>query len=215
MRSWWLSLWLVATLSACLYIVLTVPFSEWVSAIESLRPRLMAEGGWAVAEFVLAATLLMQIGFPRLLVFSLGGFFFGFFPGILWGLLASVVGALLTFYLVRHAGWLRFTQRYPRLHAMAVRLESHGIWAVVVLRQLPMSGYLNNILLGMTTLAPRDFFWGTVLGYLPLGAAFCLVGAGLMKGNNQELVWVALPIFLVSMLLARWLGRHALPESGR
>jgi uncharacterized membrane protein YdjX (TVP38/TMEM64 family) len=78
-----------------------------------------------------------------------------------------------------------------------------------------MSGYLNNILLGMTTLAPRDFFWGTVLGYLPLGAAFCLVGAGLMKGNNQELVWVALPVFLVSMLLARWLGRHALPESGR
>lgn len=213
MRNYLTTLLFCTAFSTFLFFAMTIPFSEWLSTFESFRPKLLAEGRWAAAKFVIAAVLLMQIGFPRLLVFSLGGFFFGFFPGMIWAVLGSVVGALLTFQLVRNVRWLSFSRRYPRLQSMADRIQSHGIWVVIVLRQLPMSGYLNNILLGMTNFSLRDFFWGTVLGYLPLGAAFCMVGAGLMERESGELIGVAGIMFIISMLLAWWLRRKWPPET--
>jgi uncharacterized membrane protein YdjX (TVP38/TMEM64 family) len=53
-------------------------------------------------------------------------------------------------------------------------------------RQLMLPGVLINVLLGVTPVSHRAFWFGTLLGYLPLNVAFTLVGSGLGKGSLAQ-----------------------------
>ena len=52
---------------------------------------------------------------------------------------------------------------------------------VALIRQLPINGFYNNVLLGLTPVSHGDFLLGSVLGFLPLGVTACLLGAGLIQ----------------------------------
>ena len=47
-------------------------------------------------------------------------------------------------------------------------------------------GLVLNVLLGMTQVRHRVFWFGTLIGYLPLNVAFTLVGSGLGKGDLAQ-----------------------------
>jgi uncharacterized membrane protein YdjX (TVP38/TMEM64 family) len=153
-----------------------------------LSSELLSFGVAAPLVFVTATITLTILGAPRLLVFSLGGLAFGAGLGLVWSLLGTLLGAYATFLLVRTLGGDAILHRYPKLNRYCHGIPNRGLLTVLLVRQMPMNGLHNNLLLGLSSVKHRDFLLGSTLGYLPLGVAASLVGAGVITGDLTRMV---------------------------
>jgi uncharacterized membrane protein YdjX (TVP38/TMEM64 family) len=187
------------------------PLKTWLAEGELIKQELAQLGYGAPLVFTLAAAALTAIGVPRLLLCSLGGLAFGFGAGLLWTQIATVMGSYATFAFVRRRGRDYALSRFPKLRRFSQQLESKGIMAVVLLRQLPMNGFYNNVFLGLTPVSHRDFLIGSLLGFLPLGLTACLIGAGLIQpdfSKSMQYLMLALVLSLGLGLLLKQLIRR-------
>jgi len=171
------------------------PVNDWLAQGQLIKNELALFGIAAPIVFTAAAALLTAIGVPRLLLCSLGGMTFGFAWGLLWTQLGTLLGSYATFLFARWRGRDYTLQHFPRLRSFSLRLEKQGLRAVLLLRQVPMNGFYNNVLLGLTPVSHRDFIFGSLLGFLPLGVTACLIGAGLIQTDAaQGVQYVALAL---------------------
>ncbi|NJD08342.1 MAG: TVP38/TMEM64 family protein [Methylococcaceae bacterium] len=189
----------VIALGAVAYLT---PLRTWLAEGELIKQELTQLGIWAPLVFTIAAALLTAIGMPRLLLCSLGGLAFGFASGLLWTEVATVLGSYATFVFVRQRGSDYALTRFPRLQGFSRQLETKGIMAVILLRQLPMNGFYNNVFLGLTPVSHRDFLIGSLVGYLPLGLTACLIGAGLLQPDFSK----SMQYLLLALVLSLGLG---------
>lgn len=207
---------LVLALGAAVYLT---PLKTWLEQGQLIKAQLAAFGWAAPLAFALAVAALTAVGVPRLMVCSLGGMIFGFAWGLAWTQLGTLLGSYLVFLFVRRRGRDYALERFPRLRGFAQNLESRGLASVLIIRQLPMNGFYNNVFLGLTPVSHRDFLLGSLLGFLPLGVTACLLGAGMIQGDLVKGVqYVALAMacsLLLGLLLKRWTDRAAAPEQVR
>jgi len=170
--------------------------------------RLLAEGheivvalrrlGWiAPAVFVPAVGILVAMGCPRLLLCPIGGLAFGFLPGLLWTQIGTLAGSYATFLFVRWGGRPFVLHRWPALERYAARVEKHGLVGVLLVRQVPVSGFIVNSLLGLTHVGHAAFLGGTAIGILPEAIPMTLVGAS----GAEESLRTALATLLTVMVL--------------
>jgi len=177
------------------------PVQAWLADGRFIRAWLVPFGSAAPWVFVAAAAGFTAIGIPRLLMYSLGGMAFGFAWGLAWSQIGTLLGSYLIFRFIRWRGRAYALHRFPRLRSFTQRLESRGLLSVLLLRQMPLSGFYNTLLLGLTPVTQRDFLCGSFLGFLPLGTAACLLGAGLIqqdvfKGLNYMILGLACAVIL-------------------
>ncbi|QSA96246.1 TVP38/TMEM64 family protein [Methylococcus sp. EFPC2] len=177
------------------------PLKSWLEQGQAIKDELAVFGLAAPAIFVLAAASLTAIGVPRLLVCSLAGMVFGLAWGLVWSQAATVLGSYATFLFVRWRGRDYTLAHFPRLKRVSDTLEGRGVLSVLLLRQLPMNGFYNNVFLGLTPVAHRDFLLGSLLGFLPLGVTACLIGAGLIQGEVTKGVQYLSLAFVCSLVL--------------
>ncbi len=167
-------------------------FTDWgdrVRELIALRDTLAAAGIQGMAIFIGLTTVLMGLGSPRLLFFTLGGFVFGFVNGLLLALLASLLASFINFNAFRWAGrdWVKQRFGNHRLAAAVVQLKPTAL-SVFIVRQLPISNVLVNLSLALSATGNRDFLLGSLFGFLPLGIAATLIGSGLA----DEGVWLGI-----------------------
>lgn len=172
---------LVLAASALGLAVYLTPLKDWLADGALIKARLAVFGFAAPLVFTMGSALLTVIGAPRLLVCSLGGMAFGFAVGLLWSQLGTLLGSYLIFLFIRWKGRDYALHRFPRLREYSQGLDRHGLSAVVLIRQLPINGFYNNVLLGLTPVSHGEFLMGSLMGYLPLGITACLFGAGLIQ----------------------------------
>ncbi|CAI8944687.1 TVP38/TMEM64 family protein [Methylocaldum szegediense] len=157
------------------------PLKAWLADGLMLKAELASYGLAAPLIFTSAGAVLTAIGAPRLILCSLGGLVFGFAWGLVWSQLATVLGSYLTLLLVRRfrIGYgLRKVRQFERL---VRQIACNGVLAVVLIRQLPLNNFYNNVLLGLTDVRHVDFLVGSLIGFLPMGITACLIGAGLLQ----------------------------------
>lgn len=188
-------------------VVYFTPLKTWLAEGETIKAHLQWFGIGAPAVFIAAAAVLTAVGLPRLLICSLGGMAFGFGFGLAWTLLATLLGSYATFLLVRWRGRAYTLDHFPRLRELAHGLESRGLMAVLLIRQLPVSGFYNTVLLALTPVSHRDFLLGSLLGFVPLGATACLLGAGLIQGDALKGVQYVALALACSVVLGYGLAR--------
>jgi uncharacterized membrane protein YdjX (TVP38/TMEM64 family) len=145
----------------------------------------------AYGLFVLSTGLLIGIGFPRLWVSSIAGGIFGVTAGIALSLTASVFGAAIVFQAGRFLLPGRLKARLNRaLFGLADLVKNHTFSFVLYARLFPFS---NSTAVSLFSGACRadfiQFVVASLVGFLPLTIAFCLVGNGSAKLQG----W---PIFL-------------------
>lgn len=174
---------MLALLLGCGLLVYLTPLKDWLSQGQLIKTQLAALGYWAPAVYVLLASLSVVIGVPRMLLCSLAGFVFGFTWGLAWSHLATLLGSYATFLFVRWGGRSWSLEHFPRLRGFTGQMHQRGILAVLLIRQLPMAGFYNNLLLGLTPVNHRDFWIGSMLGFLPMGVTATLLGAGLIQAD--------------------------------
>ncbi len=159
------------------------PLNAWLENIQGWKALVRAHAWRGGLAFMLVSAAAVMMGLPRLPLAATAGLIFGFNRGIFWVVPGAALGAYGTFLLARAglgAGVARRATRWPWLRPL---LENPSVAQVFWLRQFMIPGVVTNVLLGMTPVRHTVFWAGTLVGYLPLSIAFCLVGSGLGKAD--------------------------------
>ncbi|MDZ4289981.1 MAG: VTT domain-containing protein [Prosthecobacter sp.] len=188
------------------------PLKAWITNVQTWKDYVRTLGGAAHAWFVLACAGAVCIGVPRLPLCAVAGLVFGFGEGLVLSLLGSTTGSYGAFLMARHGARRAFLARAQRWPWLADLLRQPSLMRVFWVRQLMLPGMVLNVMLGVTHVRHRVFLAGTLLGYLPLNAAFSLVGSGLGKGSlAQTLVQLLAAMGVVNLagwLVWRWVQRN-------
>jgi phospholipase D1/2 len=193
-----------------------------VGALPWMRETLHLADAWRLswpaiasvfAIYLLASLLLIPVNLLIAATAAAFGPFLGFGYALAGALLAACAGFALGRGLGRHPV-RRLAGR--RVNAVRRRLARHGLWAMTLLRLLPIAPFtVVNLVAGTAAIRFRDFFLGSVLGMLP-GAALLAVfgdrlGAWLRRPDETNLailVGVTFAVVILALLLGRWARRR-------
>jgi len=165
------------------------------------------------ALYFAAYVAVTALSLPGAAVMTLAG---GALFGLGWGLLivsfASTIGATLAFLVSRHLLRDSVHARFgERLRAIDQGIARDGAFYLFSLRLVPaFPFFLINLLMGLTPIRTRTFYWVSQLGMLP--GTLVYVNAGTELGAVDSLAGVLSPGLVASFvllglfpLLARWM----------
>ena len=207
---WTKILLLAAVVGALLAVVYLSPLRDYLGRAREISEHVRALGMLAPLVLTISVAALVAIGFPRLVLCVIAGMALGFWSGVLWTQLGTLLGNYAVFLLARRSGraWAqRYLSRRGKLHSL---IRQEGISGVILARQLPVPGLLINLACGLVSIRHRDFLLGTILGQLPEAVPCTLIGAGAIEGSFQKSVWViglAVVATIVAWIALRWLLR--------
>jgi pyruvate/2-oxoglutarate dehydrogenase complex dihydrolipoamide dehydrogenase (E3) component/uncharacterized membrane protein YdjX (TVP38/TMEM64 family) len=174
-------------------------FATQQAAIESYR----ASHPWQTAlAFFLVYVAVTGLSLPGATLLTLVG---GAIFGLVWGTViisfASTIGATLAFlaarFLLRDGVQRRFGDR---LGAINAGVAKDGPFYLFTLRLVPVFPFfVINLVMGLTPLRARTFYWVSQLGMLP--ATLVYVNAGREIGRIESLSGILSPGLLASFVL--------------
>lgn len=141
-----------------------------------MSPVMLAEFGRKILDLPLGPVLVVcsyvvavSLGMPVLGLITLGVLIFGPWPGMAYALAGMVAGAVVTYGIGRLTGAQVLDRLLKgRLKLMSTHLHSRGLWAIVLLRALPVAPFIVvNLGAGAIRVRLRDYVLGTALGLLP------------------------------------------------
>ncbi|WP_194715507.1 FAD-dependent oxidoreductase [Noviherbaspirillum soli] len=169
---------------------------EALSAYAALHP------GRSAALFFAIYTAATALSIPGAAILTLGaGAVFGFWLGLLIVSFASTIGATLAFlaarFLLRDAVKRRFGER---ARAIDQGIARDGAFYLFTLRLVPLFPFfLINLLMGLTALPARTFYWVSQVGMLAGTAVY--VNAGTQLAQLTSLRGILSPGLLLSFTL--------------
>jgi len=199
---------LLIAVMGCSLLIYSMPLKDVLSQSHQIKLWLAETGYAAPVLFTLASAFLTAIGMPRLLLCSLAGVVFGFTWGFVWSHFGTLLGAYGTFIFARWSGREYVQQKFPKIIALSESTQARGWRSVLFMRQLPISGLYNDILLGLSSVSHCDFWIGSALGFLPLGVTATLVGAGTIQADISHLaqyLGIAAVAFFILTLSLKWI----------
>lgn len=202
---------LVALLVATLAIVRFSPLGAYlkISNIGMLQAKLHEFSRLAPAVFLVGGAFLITIGAPRSVISILGGLVFGLFWGVLLALLAALLGSTVIFLLTKWLGRPLFKQKVGGyLEAIENHTKADGFLLVVIMRQLPLTSLLINVLIGLTSISMGIFLLGSIVGLLPEAIIFALFGSSLQASFILR-VSIASSLWIVLILIIRLVFRRS------
>lgn len=171
---------LLAVGAGLLLLIHATPLGDKVRSSEALIGLFRSGGLEAEFYFAVISAFLIMLGTPRLLFFALGGLIFGFWAGLCWSLLGSLLGSYAAFRAARWGGRAWLSARFGSRHFFKRIIQAEpSIASVVVMRMLPVSNVLINIGLALSQVSSGHFLLGSLIGFLPQGVVAVLVGSGL------------------------------------
>jgi uncharacterized membrane protein YdjX (TVP38/TMEM64 family) len=184
------------------------PLRAWLERWREVSEDLRGLGALAPLVLVVGVAVLVGVGFPRWPFCIIAGAALGFWSGLVWAQLGTLLGNYSVFLVVR-LGSRDWAQRYlsarARLHNV---IRQEGIPGVVLARQMPLPGLLINLACGLVPLRQRDYLVGTMIGQLPLAIPCTLIGAGVLQASfRQSLTVIGLA---VAAAVLAWVGLRLL-----
>jgi len=169
------------------------------AAIDAYRDAHPVLASAAYFGVYVAATALSV---PGAVILTLAG---GAIFGLLWGLVlvsfASSIGATLAFLTSRFLLHDAIQSRYgDRLKAINAGVRKDGAFYLFTLRLIPaFPFFIVNLVMGLTPLPARTFYWVSQAGMLPLTAVFVTAGTELAK--IDQLKDIVSPTLIASLVL--------------
>jgi len=201
-RSWIKLVISAAGVGVLLGIVYFSPLKNYLGRAQDLSQRIRSFGALAPLVLTLIVGLLAAVGFPRSVLCILAGMALGFWSGLFWAQLGTLLGNYVLFLVARGFG-RDWAARIVRKRAGLLRLsQERGTTGVFLARQLPLPGLIINLLCAVLPIRQRDFLLGTILGQLPQAIPFTLMGAGLLQASFEKSI--ALIGLAVVVAFAAW-----------
>lgn len=172
-------------LGSTLLIAFLVPVGNWLKA-ESF-------GGMALYFLGVVAFCGLSL-LPTNVIGIVGGFAFGFLPGIAVLILGILGAAFLSYLVYRKIGSRRFAdiiEKHPRsaavYHALLRESPARTLSIIFLLRlSVVMPFSLTNFLMASARVPVYAYLIGTFFGMLPRSAAVVFVGSGLSELDLQD-----------------------------
>ena len=205
------ALLLAALLITVLAMVRFSPLGEYlkVSNVEALQQKLYEFGGLAPLIFLIGGAFVITLGVPRAVVSILGGLVFGLFGGILLALVAALLGSTIIFLLTKWLGRPLFKQKVGGyLKAIENHTKADGFLLVIIMRQLPLTSLLINVLIGLTSISLGIFLLGSIVGLLPETIIFALFGSSLQERFVLRIA-IASSLWIILILIIRLFFRRS------
>ncbi|WP_422473446.1 TVP38/TMEM64 family protein [Endozoicomonas sp. ALB032] len=169
-----------------------------------------------IAVFFAIYVAVTALSLPGAVILTLvGGAIFGFTTGLIVISFASTIGATLAFLISRTLlrEWVqgKFGQYLATINK---GIEKDGLFYLLTLRLIPaVPFFVINLVMGLTPMKARTFYWISQLGMLPGTAVY--VNAGAQLGQVQELSvsGILTPGLIGSFVLLGifpWLARKAI-----
>lgn len=167
---------------------------------------------WQIAgAFFIAYVIITALSLPGAAIMTLlGGALFGLAVGLVLVSFASAIGATLAFLISRYLLRGPIEQRFPgRLAAINRGVDRDGAFYLFSLRLVPaFPFFVINLVMGLTRIKARTFYWVSQAGMLPGTVVF--VNAGGQLGEIERLGDVVSPGLVASFVLLAifpWLAR--------
>lgn len=164
---------------------------------------LNAQSPWQVASvFFVLYVVATALSLPGAVILTLAaGALFGLLEGTLLVSFASSIGATLAFlvsrFVLRDAVQSRFGEK---LRAINDGIAKDGALYLFTLRLVPLFPFfLLNLLLGLTPMKTRTFYWVSQVGML--AGTLVFVNAGTQLAALQSLAGILSPVLLFSFVL--------------
>jgi pyruvate/2-oxoglutarate dehydrogenase complex dihydrolipoamide dehydrogenase (E3) component/uncharacterized membrane protein YdjX (TVP38/TMEM64 family) len=182
------------------------------SALADLVGAQAAHPAGFAAIFFLAYVLVAALSLPLAVWMTLAaGALFGFWGGLAIVSFASAMGATLAFLTARHLlkDWV-LARFGSRLATIGTGLDRDGALYLFTLRLIPAVPFVVvNLLMGLTSLSARTFYWVSQIGMLPATVLF--VNAGTQLGGLRSLPDVLSLKLILSLALLGifpWVARR-------
>jgi len=199
---------LAVIVGVLLAIVYLSPLRAYLGRLREVSEQIRGLGILAPLVVTGSVAALVAIGFPRLLFCFVAGMALGFWSGLLWAQLGTLLGNYALF-LVTRFGARQWAEQYlskrGKLHSL---LQQEGISGVILARQLPVPGLLVNLACGLFPLRHRHFLVGSLIGQLPEAVPCTLIGAGALEASFARSVGVISLAVAVAVVI--WIGLRRL-----
>lgn len=171
-----------------------------------------------ILGYFLFYVLVTALSFPggATLLTMLSGAVMGFWPALLTVSLASTTGATLAFFASRFL-FRDLVEKKFRAQVKSAREEvvRNGHYYLLSMRLIPVFPFfLINLVMGITPIKARTFFWASYLGMLPAISVFIFAGKGFATIQSPSeifsakffLLFTLIGFFplLVKSLVERW-----------
>ncbi len=171
---------------------------EWLLAEQTTHP-------WRLAfAFLGLLVAIVLLSLPLLTVMTLAaGAIFGLFEGTTLMSFGSAIGATLVMLASRFVFKDAIRRRFAhRLHKIDAGIERDGAFYLLNIRLVPIFPFfLVNLLMGLTHMRVRTYYWVTQLGMLAGTAVYVNAGTRIAAAHSAgELV--SLPMIISLALLA-------------
>jgi uncharacterized membrane protein YdjX (TVP38/TMEM64 family) len=183
---------------------------QWRAALE---PHALAQWGRSLLNLPLGPLLILG-GYVVAALITVGALVFGPWPGMAYALSGMVSGAVVTYAIGRFVGahavdsW----STTGRMHALAQALKRRGLWAIVLIRVVPVAPFVVvNMAAGAIRVPLTHYVLGTFLGLAPGTIMISLFTDRLAQAwqspSASTLGWLALTLVLLVLMalgLRRW-----------
>jgi uncharacterized membrane protein YdjX (TVP38/TMEM64 family) len=203
---------MLAIVAAAFALAYFTPARKYLGDIQIVKFWLLSLGWVGPAVWMGVVFVMVAAGMPRLLFCPIGGLAFGFWHGLLWTQVPTLLGYYALFLFVRWGGQDFVLRHWPRVGRLKKHFHGHSAALLVFgMRQLPISGLMVNFLLGLSPIRHGHFLLGTAFGILPEAIPFTLVASGVFKlsGENTPLyIAAAVGILLLGCAVLWYFSRH-------
>lgn len=179
---------------------------------QQLQQWLEAMGGFAPVIYILLYTVGTLLILPSTPLNLTGGAIFGIWWGALWTTIAALVAAVVAFAFTRTIGRELVTKKLAgRWQAVDAEISQGGLFYLFAIRLLPIIPYgIVNFVAGLTSIKFRDYLIGTFLGTLPGVLPFVMMGAGITKISQGNILPLMVAFALTGILVggATWYRRR-------
>ncbi len=164
-----------------------------------------------IAGFFLLYVAVTGLSIPGAAIMSLvAGALFGVVIGSIIVSFASTIGATLAFLSARFVlrDWVQ-TKFGERLRAIDDGLEKDGAFYLFTLRLIPVFPFfVINLLMGLTRIKTRSFFWVSQLGMLPATVVFVNAGTQISRiESTKGLLSPTLIASFIALALFPWVAK--------
>jgi len=155
-----------------------------------------------VGSFVILYILVTALSIPGAAIMTLAaGALFGFWTALVAVSFASTIGATLACFVSRYIlkDWVNDTFG-SKIDKINQGIEREGAFYLFTVRLVPIFPFFAiNLVMGITSLPLRTFFWVSQLGMLPGTAVY--VNAGKQLATINDISDVLQPVHIISFAL--------------
>ena len=154
------------------------------------------------ASFFLLYTMVTALSLPGAAIMTLaGGALFGFWTGLVITSFASSIGATFACFFARYVFRDWVSDRFgDRLNKINEGIVEEGAFYLFTLRLIPaIPFFVINLVMGLTPMRLRTFYWVSQLGMLP--GAMVYINAGRELGRIDSAGSILSPSLIISFTI--------------